>query len=299
MSVSRRKRVQHWIEYAGVRSLAGLTALLPLGVTTRIGAGLGWTAYRVFRVRRRVVLENVRASLSLAEGDVTADRIGELSYMNLGRCMAEYVSQDKLTPEAVREMVRLEGTEHFDEALSKRRGAIFCTAHFGNWELFGARMRRDYVMDFLVGEQANPMVDDRMNALRRSQGLGIIPRQMALRGVLRALKDNHIVAMLPDQDARRAGVFVDFLGRPASTVRGPAVFAIKQRCPIVTGYMRRIGGGKHVGTIEPPLWPDESLDGDDAVRDLTQRYTDRLSAAIRANPAEYFWAHRRWKTKPE
>ena len=101
-----------------------------------------------------------------------------------------------------------------------------------------------------------------------------------------------------DQDARKSGVFVNFLGRPASTVRGPAMFAVRQNAPVIPGFIWRTSAITHHARLEAPLWPDPTLEGDDAITDLTQRYTDRISEAIRQRPTEYFWAHRRWKTKP-
>jgi KDO2-lipid IV(A) lauroyltransferase len=210
----------------------------------------------------------------------------------------EYTTFAGLTRERVLGLVHVEGREHLDRALDAGRGAVLFAGHFGNWELFGACVAAlGYPLHFLVGEQSNARVDEAMNELRRSQGIGIISRHVALKKIMRALKDNQLVALLADQNVRKNGVFVDFLGRPASTARGPAMFAIKQGAPIICGFIRRVGGG-HVATLEPPLYADPSLSGDDAIVDLTQRFSDRLAEWVRRYPEEYFWAHRRWKTRP-
>jgi KDO2-lipid IV(A) lauroyltransferase len=131
--------------------------------------------------------------------------------------------------------------------------------------------------------------------LRRRQGIGIITRSVALRKVLQALHEQQFIAMLPDQDARKGGIIVDFLGRPASTVRGPAMFAIRRGCGIVPTFITR-KGTRHVITAEPPLYPNPLGNEDEVVRDFTQRFTDRITARVRTHPDEYFWPHRRWKT---
>lgn len=298
--VSRLKKIRHRIEYFGVSVVTTLTSLLPLRLAVALGALLGWKAYRIFQIRRRVSMDNIRRSLEYVDSETKADRIARASYMNMGRSFVEYASFRRLDSRKVLEIVEFGGLEHFDRALEEGRGAILVTGHFGNWELLGAGIAaHGYPTHFLVGEQTNHLVDNLMNDLRRSQNIGIITRDVALRKVLRTLKDNQFVALLADQDARRSGIFVDFLGRPASTVRGPAMFAIKQKAPIIPGFIRRVGGGKHHAQLQELLWPDPSLEGEAAVVDLTQRYTDRLSDAIRQYPSEYFWAHRRWKTKPE
>jgi KDO2-lipid IV(A) lauroyltransferase len=62
--------------------------------------------------------------------------------------------------------------------------------------------------------------------------------------------------------------------------------------------MIREGVDRHRAVAEPPIWPDPRLKGREAVRDLTQRYTAVLEKYVRAHPGQYFWMHRRWKTKP-
>lgn len=297
--MSRKKSIRHLIEYAGVRTVVALTSLLPLRLATALGALLGWKAYRVFGVRRRVSVDNIRRSLGYADTKAAAGRIACAAYMNSGRSFVEYALFGRLNAEKVRQIVAFEGLHHFDRALEHGRGAILFTGHFGNWELLGAGIAaHGYPIHFLVGEQTNPRVDSLMNDLRRRHNIGIISRDVALRKVLRALKDNQFVALLADQDARRSGVFVDFLGRPASTVKGPAMFSIKNNSPIIPGFIRRVGGARHHAELQEPLWPNPDLEGEEAIVDLTQRYTDRLADAIRRYPAEYFWAHRRWKTTP-
>ena len=289
------RNLTHFIEYGAVRAAMAAAGALPVPVLQRIGAGAGALAFDVFRVRRGVSVENIQRALGVSRGE--AVRIARRAYRNLGRYMLEFSAFAHLRPEQVLELVTFDGFENLTEALSRGRGIVFVTGHFGDWELLGAAMAaRGIPMDALVGEQANGRVDDVMNDLRRRQGLGIITRSVALRKVLQALGGNRMVAMLADQDARSQGIMVDFLGRPASTVRGPAVFAVKRGSPIVTGFIHR-EGNRHRAVINPPLDPPD-LPEDEAVRWLTQAHADALAAAIREHPDEYFWPHRRWKTKP-
>jgi KDO2-lipid IV(A) lauroyltransferase len=221
--------------------------------------------------------------------------------MNLGRSMMEFVSMDRLHAGDIREMVRFESLGPLDDALSSGRGIVLFTGHFGNWELGAAAIGAyGYPVNLVVGRQSNPFVDAHINRLRAGKAAGIIDRGSGagLRGAMRALARNEIVAFVADQDARHHGEFVDFLGRPASTHKGPAQFAVRRNSPVVAGFIRRTDGGKHCVELRAPMWPDRSLDEDAAIVDLMQRYTDALSDAVRAHPAEYFWAHRRWKTAP-
>jgi KDO2-lipid IV(A) lauroyltransferase len=281
----------------GVRLLAGAVALFPLRAAAGLGAWLGWAAYRVLRIRRRVSIENIRRSLPFAGDENTADRIACASYANFGRSMMEFLGFRRLHREHLLRMVDFVGRESFDEALAAGRGAVLFTGHFGNFELLGVAIAAlGYPVDELTGKQTNEMVDGVINGLRQRH-LRTIPHESP-KPVFRALKENRFVAMVADQDARRHGVFVDFFGRPASTPRGPATFAVHQGAPIIAGFIRRAPGGRHIAEITPPIWPDPAMGREEAIRHLTQAITDRLADAIRRYPAEYFWAHRRWKTQP-
>jgi len=285
------------IEYGAVRFLLGFIRAVPLRLLRPFGALLGWMAFTVFRIRRSVAVDNVRRALGCDEG--TAGSIARRAYMNLGRSMMEFAAFRKLNSRSISELVQVEGSEIFDEVLRVGRGAVLFTGHFGNWELLAARFAgKGYPFHVLVGEQSNHKVDRIINSLRRSQGVEVIYQKAGLRHVLRVLERNGFVAILADQDARRAGVFVSFLGRPASTFREPARLAIRRGCPIICGFIVRKGGGRHVAKIQRPLWPDPDLGEEAAIRDLTQRYTSVLESFVREYPDHYFWAHRRWKTKP-
>jgi KDO2-lipid IV(A) lauroyltransferase len=214
--------------------------------------------------------------------------------------MIEFAAFKKLSAEKIKSMVEFEGLHYFDEVLRAGTGAIVFAGHFDNWELLGAATaRHGYPVHFLVGEQSNKRVDALMNELRQAQGINIISRDVALRSVMRTLSRNQIIAMLPDQNAGRTGIFVDFFGKPASTYKGPATFALKQGCPIIPAFIIRRPGRPHRAVLEPPIWPDREIDKEEAILNLTQACTNVLMKYIRRYPDHYFWAHRRWKTQPE
>jgi len=286
------KRLQHAIEYAAVRGVMALAGRLPHGAILRTGAALGAIAFDVLRVRRAVSVDNIVRGLGVPAAEATA--IARRAYRNLGRSFLEYAALERWSRAEVNDRVEIDGLEHLEAALRMGRGVVFVSGHFGNFELLVCLAARGLPVDFLVGEQANSRVDGVMNGIREKHGAGIITRTMSLRKVSRALSQNRVVCMLADQDARRHGVMVDFLGRPASTVRGPALFAIRRQCPIVTGFIHREGSG-HRMVLNPPIVPPD-LPEEDAVRTLTQRHASELEDQIRARPDLYFWPHRRWKT---
>ena len=112
-----------------------------------------------------------------------------------------------------------------------------------------------------------------------------------------ALRAGRVVAFVTDQDARGSGVFVPFFGRLASTHRGPALMALRTGAPLFLGYGMRLPNGTYTGTIEE-ITVSRDGDMDDAVYRLTAAFTAKLEAVVRRAPEQYFWQHRRWKTRP-
>ena len=127
----------------------------------------------------------------------------------------------------------------------------------------------------------------------------VIERGEAKRKVLRSLRDGHVVAFVGDQNAWRGGVFVDFFGRPASTARGAAFFALRTGCPLIAAFMPQEEGFPQRYLLNIRRLPSEpSGDMDDDVRRLTEAHTGLLEKEVRERPEQYFWQHRRWKTRP-
>lgn len=124
-----------------------------------------------------------------------------------------------------------------------------------------------------------------------------IDRRRAPQLALRSLRAGRIVAFVADQDARGSGVFVPFFGRPASTHRGPALLALRAGSPLFLGYGIRLAPGRFLGHLER-VEVDRGGEIDVAVDRLTAAFTAKLEEAIRRAPDQYFWHHRRWKTRP-
>ena len=296
---SRWKKFRHRLELAGVRFLGRLPALLPLRLAVKLGGALGVVAFDIVRIRRRVTIDNIAAAFGNRYTESERRRIGRRSYINFAKSMIEFASLDRLDAARLRRIVRIEGREHLDAALEGGRGVVAVTGHFGSWELLGAAMvAHGYPVDFLVGEQSNRLVDEMMNHLRSASGIGIIARGVAARGVFGSLKKNRIVALLSDQDARSAGIFVDFLGRPASTFQGAAQFALRMRSVIACCCIVRQPDESHVAVFLPPIDVDPDNEREREIQRLTEEHTKVLGLLVERYPDHYFWAHRRWKTRP-
>lgn len=297
----KKPTFKHRLEYAALYLVYLMGRTLPRRQFVRVGEGLGRFVFDVLRIRREVALANLRFVFGEEMSEEEIVDLARRSYAQLGGTLLEFASISRMTQQDLVDEVEIEGIEILEEALKKSgKGAMLVTGHYGNWELFGAAfVARGYPTTFLVKEQSNPLASKLHNHLREIGGIEIVGQgPLVARGVLRALRRGHMVGVLPDQDARRHGVFVDFLGRPASTFKGPAYFAWREGVPIVQGYSRRLPDGRHVATAERAIWPDTSAPEEEEVQRMTQLFTNDLEKWVRAFPENYYWVHRRWKTQP-
>ena len=174
--------------------------------------------------------------------------------MQLGRTFLEFLALPAQTREEIAARVTWEGYEPMEARAREGKGAVLVTGHFGNWELLGAAGCVHFgPMKYLLPRQTNPWSDAYLNEVRRRLGIEPLQIETNLREALRALRSGALLGMLPDQDARRAGVHVPFFGRLASTHAGPARMALAAGTPIFVGVAERDGPGHFPREVGPKL----------------------------------------------
>lgn len=295
----RRSPARRRLEYGLARALERAVSTLPEGMADAFGRRLGGTIYRL-GVRRGVVMDNLRLAFpELSERERTW--LAHASYQHLGREAAAMLRLSRLDPAAVVERTVTRGWEEMEEALSEGRGVMLVTGHYGNWEIAAAAVAaRGIPISAIVRRQGNRMVDARLDETRRRLGIETILQKEAPLKVPRALRKNGVVGIVADQDARRSGVFVPFFGTPASTHRGPALFAVRFGAPVFACVARRLPGPGvryEVSGTRVPVTRTGDLEAD--IQTLTAELARRLEGSIREAPEQYFWFHRRWKTRPK
>jgi KDO2-lipid IV(A) lauroyltransferase len=304
--MGRRRRPASLWRRTGQRAVAGLVSLtgtlvgrLPPGFGYALGTGLGRAAYWILPGRRRVVLDN----LTLVYGDAlsSTDRavLARRCFEHLGVTTVECCRLFFGPAEQLLGRVRGRGTEHIGPALAKGRGIFFLTGHFGNWELLAATHGLAGLgLSVVVRPLDNPYLDALIARARERSGLHANSPGGAALGGRAALARGECIGILLDQDAGRGGVFVPFLGHAASTSRALAILALKTRTPVVPAFIHRLPDGGHELVLEPeiPLVITGDLDHDILVN--TARFTEAIERQVRSHPEQWFWVHRRWKSRP-
>lgn len=289
----------HRVQYALLRAVVAWLSTMPLESARRIGERIGRFGYWPLGIRRDVVERQVAAAFpGLAPVSVKA--LARRSYENLGRLGIETALVSRLGPAAVVSLFEGEGDfALLEQRLAEGRGVIAFTGHVGNWEIAGAYLAaRGVPLDAVARRMNNRLFDAYLNAARASVGMQIVYDQDAVRRIPRALKEGRVVGLIADQGVMGlASTFVPFFGRPAKTPRGPAVFALRFKVPILFVSALLQPSGKYRLCIEAiPV-----VDTGDRERDVdatVARFTQALERMVRRYPDQYFWHHRRWKRQP-
>ena len=184
------------------------------------------------------------------------------------------------------------GKDVLDKYMDQGKGVIFITGHFGAWEILG-KWLGEYAHLFtgVAHRQKNAGANRFFQEQRELPGTKHIFRREPLEKMDDVLTQNGILGLVSDQDAKQRGVFVNFFGVPASTPKGAALFHLKSKAPIMLGACVQTGFQRYRIELVPVIASNQN------VEDITQVYTALLEKFIRQFPEQYFWFHRRWKTK--
>jgi KDO2-lipid IV(A) lauroyltransferase len=283
-----------------MRFLGWLFARIPHRWLEVAGTMLGWVIWAL-GIRRRVVLENLR--LAFPEKTEAERRdIARRTFLNLGRMIPDFVRVPFLPPRELERIFVYEGWERFQEAIARGKGVIACTGHFGNFEvLAAAHTLRGTPVTMISREMGRSGANDFWRALRRRSGVEdlVVTKGSTLAAAVRSIKAGRFLGYVIDQNQPlRHAIFPTFFGIPAATAPTPAVLAMRSGAAVVFVLSHPLGDGRHRVAFEGPLEPPNTGDRERDVLAFMQDLNDRLERWVRAHPEQWYWLHRRWKTRP-
>jgi|WetSurMetagenome_2_1015567.scaffolds.fasta_scaffold01630_7 Kdo2-lipid IVA lauroyltransferase/acyltransferase len=290
------------VELISVLCLALPFALLPLKLSLRAGQGLGLLLYLAWGSRRRIAIDNIEKAVAAGglKIGVPPKVIARRSFMNLGKSFAEIVKIYFGMGKSIIDSVEPRGDENFYRAKEKGRGVLLITGHCGNWELsalcFGARGEK---ISSIARAQNNPWLNRLVEKARTKYGNSVIYKDDALMAVVFGLRHNGVIGILMDQAViPEEGIVIDFLGRPAWTIKIPAIMARRLKPAVVPAFIHR-EGDRRVGTFYPEVQLSQDPDPEKAMIEDTKILSSYIENYIREHPDEWLWIHRRWKRAPE
>ncbi len=281
-----------------LKLVAMIVGHVPHFMLLPMGRLLGAVMFRFARRHRETAYDNIRQSFKeqVSEEEVRIIALG--TFINLALNFLEFMRLPWLKASDLKGYVEIEGLEHLETAHASGKGTIICTAHFGNWELLGATLGLiGFPLEVVVRNPDHPVFDNFIAWVRTSSGNNSVHKSKAMLRLMRALKKNGNVGILLDQNVtRREGVFVDFLGRSACTNKGPALLASASSTTVLPTFIIR-DNMTHRVIIKEPLKLVNTGNKEDDMVENTAIMTRAIEEMIKTYPEQWFWVHRRWKTR--
>lgn len=294
------RRILRWLIWRALCIIVFVAKFLPYRYSNATGSFLGSLVYQVSAGVRRITIENLRMVFGKTLSDARIREIARGVFINQGQNIIELLSIGELDKKKRESFFSVEGEEHLRSAVESGRGVIIVTGHIGNWETSGMYLSSlGYNLNAIAAPVYDDRIDDLIVQLRKNYGINTITRKgkKPLRQILSLVKQGGILGILIDQDIKADGVFVKFFGRDAFTPSGIISLGLKKGLLFVPIYSVRKKNGKNCTVIGPCIDPVSTGDKRYDLINLTQLLTNWLEDAIKANPDQWVWMHKRWKTK--
>ena len=262
---------------------------------------MGTVVFHLVKKYRERVIDN----LSVAFGkEKKMDEIKRLakevfSHFTLTPLESVYLIANAFPFERFILKIKIEGKEHLEMALAKRKGVIALGAHLGAFTLLGTRLAVEgYPVNIMINQESFPKLWGRLNNYQGMVSQKIFspnPITTSIKKSLNCLRRNEILYLVADEQQRRRGIPVPFFDQKAFTPTGPALFSLKTGAPILPMFVMREDRIRWTLVIGPPIQIERTSDEKKDIETLTIKFTQVIEDSIRQIPSQWTWLNRRWK----
>ncbi len=217
----------------------------------------------------------------------------------MGRVVAEFAKAINASKEEILSKFRFVNCDNFFKDNQEGKGGILLLGHFANWELLGfAAAIKAKKMAFVAYPQRNKYVNEYISKLRKRFGSILISSHSPFFASFRALKKGALLAILADQSVISSRFYMNFLNKPAEVSPMPAVLSLKTGVPVHCIEFYR-EGNHLVAHCTETIYPPKVEYSTKAVADFTKILQRTLEQNVLNHPADWLWAHNRWKREAE
>ncbi len=285
---------KYWPTWLGL-AIVRLITLLPLRTLAALGHGVGMLAYHLGSSRRNIALKNIQSCFPEFSQE-RCEQINKEHFSLVGQSVFTVPANMWIKGHRFAKRVEITERTHYDKALADGRNIILLAPHFVGLDAggFAISQERDAISMYQYAK--NTLMDEIVKRGRGRYGGVLIERKAPLRQIIKAIRKGMPFYYLPDQDAGRKGVFVPFFHPLASTIPALGKFA-KMSNAVVIPIKTRVkpkGAGYEISFGEPL---NNFPTGDDIVDTTTMNRA--IEDMVRTMPEQYFWVHKRFKTRPE
>jgi KDO2-lipid IV(A) lauroyltransferase len=283
--------------YWSARVFIATLQRLPLTWVARIGRAAGALAYRLDTRHRLVALENLTLCFGHQKPPEEIRAIAMENFRRLGENYLSVVKTSVMSFEELRPHIEFTGQERLPQKIGDAppHNVVVAIGHFGNFELYAR------IHDVLPGYQGattyravnRHAINRLMHDLRARSGCLFFERRADVRALRNRMQQRGVIlGLLADQSAR--GLRAPFLGQDCNTGLAPAILALRYDAGLYTGICYRVALAKwrlELGEKIPTHENGQPRPSEEIMRDVNRA----LEAAVRRDPANWFWVHRRWK----
>lgn len=249
---------------------------------------IGRLVHRFSDNARANVRDNIRHVLGPDASQVQVDGLTRATFDYVAYNYYDLFRLPTLSPAQVEAMVRIEGWENVEAALSLEKGVVMTSAHFGNIEIvLYAMLMRGVAITIPAERVEPPELYDYLTALRMSKGLKLIPVDGPMLELFRTLRRGGVAGVAGDRNITAGGTVVEFFGAPARLPDGHVRLALRTGSPLILGFSRRLGRDAYEARFWPHFCiPDEGSEDERMAAGMT--YVVRgLEEAISAYPEQW------------
>jgi KDO2-lipid IV(A) lauroyltransferase len=283
--------------YYVARALVACFQALPLTWVARVGRLCGGLAYWVDGRHRRVALSNLAMCFGREKSPAEIRALARENFRRIGESFACSVKTAAMSFDELRPHVEFAGDARIvsHPADRKPQGVVAAIGHFGNFELYArfGQFAPAYKCATTYRGLRQPSLNRLFQSLRERSGCLYFERRFdapALKAFMN--QPGVILGLLCDQSG--GAVRGPFLGHDCSTTASPAVFALRYHCALIIGVCYRVGLARWRIEAGPEI-PTHEDGHPRATADITRDVNRAFESAVRRDPANWFWVHKRWK----
>ncbi|MCK4903801.1 MAG: lysophospholipid acyltransferase family protein [Candidatus Marinimicrobia bacterium] len=283
--------LSHKITYIFLKTLSFCLRIFPLWISNLLSNFLYIILFYLVPIRKKQAFKN----LNLAFPYKSSTWYFKTTKDSYKFFISNFIQFFAFPKSYLKSTIKVKGQKLLNNTLKQRNGIIFVSGHFGAWEILAAWLGYNkYPVTAVAVKQKNRGSDKFFIELRGHFGMKHIYRKSSLDNMYNVLERGDILALVSDQDARKRGVFINYFNRETSTPKGAARFHLENGAPIIFTICYQNKPNDYTIEFHPiKIAPDATIES------ITQLYTSLLEEYVRRFPEQYFWFHRRWKTKPD
>lgn len=287
--------------YLLARAVVSFIQILPLTWVAALGRAGGALACKLDARHRRVAERNLTMCFGDEKSPEQIAALARENFKRIGENFACAVKTAAMEYEALRSRVEfaVPAALRPPPGGGKARSVVVAIGHFGNFELYARFGQFTHAFQCATTYRGlrQASLTRLLQSLRERSGCYFFERRSdgaALKAFMN--QPGVMLGLLADQHAGDSGLRLPFLGHDCSTSAAPAVFALRYHCPLYTGICYRVGLARwriEAGEEIPTHQNGHARSSEDIMQDVNRAF----EAAVRRDPANWFWVHNRWKAK--